>query len=306
VFDELRFFAALEMTGSVEIAMTERITEVPPLPPRAKDAHKGNFGRVLVVGGSRGMIGAPALAANAALRSGAGLVRLAVPASVQLTVASLAPCATSVPLAEDERGCISRAALNAILDALDQSDCLALGPGLGRSGDLQAIVAQVVDQGQLPMVIDADGLNNLADMANTAPQLSDGIVLTPHPGEMKRLWSAYLREELPPERTAQAQKLAARTGAIVVLKGAGTVVADSRRSYVNTTGNPGMATGGTGDVLTGVIAALLGQGLAPFDAAVLGVFVHGLAGDLAAQDLTQVGLIATDLIEWLTRAWARV
>ena len=308
--------------------MIQQITEIPKLVARKSDAHKGQFGRVLVIGGSRGMIGAPALAANAAFRSGAGLVRLATPRQIQLATASLAPCATSMALAEDENGNISRSALNEILKAFEDNDSVALGPGMGQSNELQAVVEKVVRECTKPLVVDADGLNNLAAVlagaGNAQPRAAvprennsasvskfsfpDKTVLTPHPGEMKRLWQACFREELPSERTEQAEKLARQLGVVVALKGEGTVVTDGERTYINETGNPGMATGGSGDVLTGIIAALLarqeeaGQLSAP-EAAVLGVFIHGRAGDLAAAVMGEEALTASDLVDLLPEAW---
>ena len=279
------------------------------MPPRADDAHKGQFGRVLIVGGSRGMIGAPALTANAALRSGAGLVRMAVPESVQLTTAGLTPCAISIPLAEDEKRLISKGAIHDILNALDENDSLAFGPGLGQSSDLQLIVEAIVKQYKKPLIIDADGLNNLTAIVGEDLQLTANTILTPHPGEMARLWRAWFREEQPGDRIEQAEKLAQRCGAVVVLKGAGTIVADGKRTYVNETGNPGMATGGSGDVLTGCIAALTANKAAGFDAltaAISGVYVHGRAGDLAAAAMTETALIATDIIDFLSDAWMSV
>ncbi len=289
--------------------MSKRITEIPKLPPRADDAHKGRFGRVLIVGGSRGMVGAPALTANAALRSGAGLVRIAVPESVQLTTAGLTPCATSIPLAEDEKGLISKSATHDILNAMDESDSLALGPGLAQSSDLQLIVEAIVKQYKKPLIIDADGLNNLTAIVGEDLQLTANTILTPHPGEMARLWRAWFREEQPGDRTEQAEKLSQRCGAVVVLKGSGTVVTDGKRTYVNETGNPGLATGGSGDVLTGCIAALTANKEAGFDAltaAISGVYIHGRAGDLAAAVLTETALTATDIIEFLSDAWGSV
>ena len=257
------------------------------------------------------MIGAPALAANAAFRSGAGLVRLAAPQQIQLATATLAPCATSIALADEKNGNISRSALNEILKALEDNDSVALGPGLGQSNELQAVVEKIVSECTKPLVVDADGLNNLASVlagAGDPLKFSDKTVLTPHPGEMKRLWQASFREELPSERTEQAEQLARRLGVVVALKGEGTVVTDGERTYINDTGNPGMATGGSGDVLTGIIAALLarqeGAGqLSVLEAAILGVFVHGRAGDLAAAVMGEEALTASDLVDLLPEAW---
>lgn len=284
--------------------MTERIDHIPRLPLRKPHAHKGDFGRVLIIGGSRGMVGAPALAANAAFRCGAGLVRIAVPEGIWQTVAGLAPCATVIPLVEDAQGKISHGAWADILTAVEQHDVVAIGPGMAQSSDLQQVLSQVITATKVPLVIDADGLNNLAAMGAHGPTLRRQIVLTPHPGEMKRLWSAWQRVGLPEDRQPQAEILATQCGAVLVLKGAGTVVTDGSKTYINQTGNPGMATGGSGDVLTGCIASIMGQGLDSLDAGVLGVYIHGKAGDLAAHEKTQVSLMASDLVEFLPAAWA--
>ena len=252
------------------------------------------------------MIGAPSLAANAALRSGAGLVRVAAPGSIQLSVAVLTPCATTIPLAEDGQGMISREAINDIVGALADNDSLAVGCGMGQSVEIQEVMKQIIANCDKPMVIDADGLNNLAAVGGASLQLTANTVLTPHPGEMERMWKGYFREEMPAERVKQAELMAKRSGAVVALKGAGTVISDGESTYVNETGNPGMATGGTGDVLTGIIAALLGRKEGALDAlnsAILGVYVHGRAGDIAASVMGETGLMASDLIDFLGEAW---
>jgi len=209
-------------------------------------------------------------------------------------------------LAEDEKGRIGRAAVREILGAVEDNDSVALGPGMGQSVELQEVMKEVVGQCRKPMVIDADGLNNLAGLLGGGMQLPENTVLTPHPGEMKRLWRGYFREEMPIDRQEQAEKLAQRCGAVVALKGAGTVVTDGTRTYVNDTGNPGMATGGMGDVLTGMIGALLANRadkLSALNAAILGVYVHGRAGDQAAAVQGEVALMASDLLDWLGDAW---
>ena len=275
----------------------EQYKTIPALPARAVDAHKGNFGRALIVGGSQGMIGAPALAANAALRSGAGLVTVAVPAAIQQTVAGLCPCATSLALAEQSADLLAPG-----------HDVLAVGCGMGRGRYQQRLIEEVLRLDGTPVVLDADGLNNLAALGDWPAQRSaesGALILTPHPGEIRRL-QAGLDLDGDADRTDQAVALARRTGAIVVLKGAGTVATDGQQVYVNQTGNPGLASGGTGDVLTGVIAALLGQGLDALQAAALGVHVHGLAGDRAAEQLGQVSLIATDVIDHLPGAFTQL
>jgi len=281
------------------------IETIPKLKPRAADAHKGDFGKVLIIAGSFGMSGAAALAGRAALRAGAGLVRVATPKSVLPIVASIEPSFTTIALAEDNCGRISEKATNIILNAVSENDTVAFGPGVGVSGALQAILQTLIQQKDLRLLIDADGLNNLTALRGWPGKLKARLILTPHPGEMKRLWSGLFREPLPAERQEQAGQLAQRTETIIALKGAGTVVTDGKKIYVNKTGNPGMATAGSGDVLTGVIAALMGQGLSDFDAAVLGVYIHGLAGDIAAEKVGQVSLIATDIINSLGDAFMK-
>lgn len=281
------------------------VNDIPKLKPRKPDAHKGDFGRVCIIGGCIGMSGAPALAGRAALRAGAGLVRIAVPESILPIVASIEPSYTTIPLPEDSAGKIAAKAINTILEAVGENDCLAFGPGIGTSGALRSILEALIEQEKLRLLIDADGLNNLSGIKDWPDKLKANLVLTPHPGEMKRLWAGLFREQLPPDRRDQAGKLANHTKTIVVLKGAGTVVSDGQKVYVNKTGNPGMATAGSGDCLTGVITALIGQGMSNFDAAVLGVYIHGSAGDIAAEKYGQVSLMATDIIDSLPNAFLK-
>jgi len=281
------------------------IRTIPKLKRRAKDAHKGTFGKVCIVAGSEGMSGAAALAGRAALRGGAGLVRVAVPKSVLPIVASIEPSFTTIGLVEDSSGRISTKAINTILNAAGENDCLAFGPGVGTGNALRLVLQALLGQEGLRLLIDADGLNNLAGIKNWHSKTKAELLLTPHPGEMKRLWSSLFREPLPSDRRQQAGHLARQTDTVVALKGAGTVITDGRKAYINKTGNPGMATAGSGDVLTGVIAALMAQGLSNFDAAVLGVYIHGLAGDIAAKKTGPVSLIATDIIQALGDAFMK-
>ncbi len=283
----------------------EIVQSIPRLPPRATDSHKGTFGRVFVVAGSIGMTGAAALVGRAALRAGAGLVRVATAKSALPIVAAIEPSYTTLPLPEDTAGRVSSKAIHAILNAAEENDMLAIGPGLGQSTGLRSVVEALVEQEGLRLLIDGDGLNNLSKLAGWPKKRKADLILTPHPGEMKRLWSGLFREDMPQDRQETATRVAQITGAVVALKGAGTVVTDGTRLYVNTTGNPGMATAGSGDVLTGVTAALAGQGLSSFDATVLGVYTHGLAGDIAAARLGQVSLIATDIVDALPEAFQR-
>lgn len=284
----------------------QEINTIPKLKPRAIDAHKGDFGKVCIIAGSTGMSGAAALAGKAALRAGSGLVRVATPKSVLPIVASIEPSFTTIALPEDSHGRISTKAINPVLEAAGDNDCLAFGPGIGISGSLHPLLEALLEQDKLRLVIDADGLNNLAGIKNWPAKLKASLILTPHPGEMKRLWSALLRDPLPSDRQKQAVKLAQHTKTVVTLKGAGTIVTDGKKVYINKTGNPGMATAGSGDVLTGIITALAGQGFNNFDAAVLGVYIHGLAGDVAAEKLGQISLMATDIIDALPEAFKRI
>ena len=285
----------------------QRISSLPPLPTRATDAHKGDFGRVLVVGGSGGMVGAVALAANGALRGGAGLVTFAAPEAIQQTIAALCPCATSVALDGDASGMLSPAGAQQAMEVAAGADVLAIGPGLGVGQGPQELVAAALGQDK-PTVLDADGLNNLTRIEDWPEQVRCRLVLTPHPGEFSRL-TGLPAKDIQSDRGAAAVGAARRWAgnagpAVWVLKGAGTVVTDGLRLYVNDTGNPGMATGGSGDVLTGLIAALIGQGMTCFDAACLGAWAHGRAGDLAAEELGQASVIATDILEALPEALA--
>jgi len=281
------------------------VSDIPKLKPRAVDGHKGDYGKVCIIAGSVGMSGAAALAGRAALRAGAGLVRVATPKSILPIVATIEPSFTTIALPEDSAGRISAKAIHAVLEAIRQNDAVAFGPGIGISGALRSILERLLDQQNLRLVIDADGLNNLSGIKNWPARLKAKPILTPHPGEMRRLWSGLFREQLPAEKPQQALQLAERTKTVVVLKGAGTVVTDGEKVYINKTGNPGMATAGSGDVLTGVITALLGQGLSDFDAAVLGVYIHGLAGDIAAEKIGRISLIATDISQALADAFMR-
>ena len=279
------------------------VNTVPQLPARPVNSHKGDFGRVLVVAGSLGMSGAAGLAGKAALRSGAGLVRIAAPTGILPIIASYEPAYTTIPLPQDQAGRIDASALPVLLRAAAASDVIALGPGLSTSRALRSIAGQLIALLQQRIVIDADGLNNLARCSNWPDTAKAQLILTPHPGEMKRLWASVSRHAMPENRSDLALEFAQQTGTTLVLKGAQSVVTNGQALYVNDTGNPGMATGGSGDVLTGVVAALIAQGLSNLDAAILGTHVHGLAGDIAARSLGQISLMAGDLIDALPRAF---
>jgi ADP-dependent NAD(P)H-hydrate dehydratase len=283
----------------------EFVTVLPVIPTRAVESNKGSYGKVLVVAGSRGMSGAAVLCASAALRGGAGLVRLAVPSELLPIVASANPCYLTAPLPQDERGLFEAAAEAEILSLASASDVLAFGPGIGRSPALDSLVAALVARTAVPTVLDADALNAFQQYPERLHGGRAPLILTPHPGEFARLL-AVDTATVQADREELAARFARDHAVILVLKGHATVVTDGRRIYCNSTGNPGMATGGTGDVLTGLVAALLAQRLEPFAAAQLGVYVHGLAGDLARDELGEVSLIASDLLHYLPRAFCQL
>lgn len=309
--------------------MKSKRESLPKLPRRTRDAHKGDFGRVLVIGGSRGMVGAPALVANAALRSGAGLATVACPEAIQLAVAGLCPCATSLPMAEDSVGRIDFGAAvrelrrEGLVGAKSGATVAAIGPGLGRGSsrsdtNLTQLMELLAASG-VPLVIDADGLNALPVIPLVVGRVSRSrgriprlgrAVLTPHPGEMARLTGLTTQAVQSDRRGAatRLQKALSRGGAeiVIVLKGAGTIIAGSDRVSINATGNPGMATGGSGDVLTGIIAGLIAQGMDLFDAARLAAHIHGHAGDLAAEALGEISLIATGILSHLPDAFRQL
>ena len=287
-----------------------KVTAVPPLPQRKRDSNKGDFGRVLVVGGSRGMAGAPTLAARAAYRSGAGLVRVVVPRGIWDIVATkLDECMTDgVP--ETGTGSFSAAGFPLLARHCEWANVTVIGPGVSQERRTAALIRKLVAGIDAAIVLDADGLNAFQGddlrKLKTAREKKPAraLILTPHPGEMGRLLKCSAAD-VQEDRLQALQECCENTGAVVVLKGADTLVSDGRRVYVNATGNPGMATGGTGDVLSGIVAALLGQKMEPFEAACLGVYLHGLAGDLGARRLGVWSLIAGDLIDELPNAFLK-
>jgi NAD(P)H-hydrate epimerase len=247
------------------------------------------------------MTGAVALAGMAALRGGAGLVRLAVADACLDVVAGIEPSYMTSPLPADRAGRIAYRALDRIVALAARATAVGCGPGLGRSLGLTALVARLYQHLAQPMVVDADALNALATRPEILARPGGPRILTPHPGEFARLLGV---DGVPADqRRSRGVEFAARCGLVLVLKGHRTLITDGRCEAINSTGNPGMATGGTGDVLTGLITALICQHLSPFDAARLGVYLHGLAGDLAAEALGQESLIASDLIRYLPAAF---
>ncbi len=282
----------------------QTITNVPQVRKRSDDSHKGDYGHVLVIAGSRGMSGAAALAGLAALRSGAGLVRVACPHEVQQSVACVEPSYMTWPLPQTSRGAVDgSAAWYELQPLVEESTVIAAGPGLGRDQGVNDLMSEILRHTNKPLVLDADALNAFAPLATHGAVLKHHpatIIVTPHPGEAARLLG-ITTEEVQKDRLGAAVKIRSYLPAnsVVVLKGYGTVVTDGEQGYLNLSGNPGMATGGAGDVLTGILAAFLGQGYSPFDTCVLGTYVHGLAGDIARDANGVTALIAGDIVDSL-------
>jgi NAD(P)H-hydrate epimerase len=276
------------------------------LGPRKRDAHKGNFGHLLVVAGSLGKAGAAVMTARAALRAGTGLVSVAAPNSLVPIIQQSLSEAMCIPAAESIDGTIGIGAEAELTRASAGMTACAIGPGLSTHAETTLTVRNLVPALAVPLVIDADGLNALAGSLDALKQARGPVIVTPHPGEMARLLGVS-SAEVQQDRIGNASSFARKHRVTVVLKGAGTVVASpDGRVFINSTGNPGMATGGTGDALTGVIGSLLAQGYPAQQAACLGVFLHGAAGDLAAGEKGEQGMIAGDLIEKIPEAFRQV
>lgn len=265
------------------------------LPDRDKDAHKGDFGKILLLCGSRGYTGAAALSALGALRSGAGLVFLGVPESIYAIEAIKLTEPIVFPL-PDEGGILSCDAAQPILQRLKDVDGVLIGPGLGRSEGAAHVVSTVLREFHGPVVVDADGINALASHMDILRERHHPTILTPHAGEFRRLGG-----EIGIDRIAAAVSFAKDYGCILLLKGHETVITDGENCFVNPTGNPGMAVGGSGDVLAGIIVSLIGQGIDPLQAAACGAYLHGAAGDICAEKLGQYGMLPSDMLEVLPR-----
>ena len=276
------------------------------LPARALTSHKGDYGHALIVAGSVGKSGAAILAARAAVRAGTGLVTVATPEPVTQTVDLGSLESMTLPLEMNSNGGLGESSLQAILIALEGKQTLAVGPGLGTDPTTIQVVRSLVERAEVPLVLDADGLNAFAGRIEELANSEGERVLTPHPGELARLLQVGV-DDVQGDRLASAASAAALTRSVVVLKGHQTLIADpGGLIFVNPTGNPGLATGGSGDVLTGVITGFLSQGLQPLQAACLGVFIHGLAGDRVAAERGQEVLIASDLLDELSPALMQV
>ena len=267
------------------------------LPRRDRNAHKGDFGRVLIVAGSVGYTGAPVLAANAALRTGAGLIFVGVPEMVYPIVAHKLDEPMVFPLNCDESGRLNTRAVPQLIERLQSCDAVLLGPGLGRSPAILDVTAAVLQHAACPVILDADGINALEGNIDVVQTAACPVILTPHDGEFRRLGG----DSSSANRYHSAKELALALGCTVLLKGHRTIITDGKACYLNATGNPGMATGGSGDVLGGVLLALLGQGLDPLRAAAAAAWLHGAAGDFCAEYLGEYGMTPTDMIENLPK-----
>jgi hydroxyethylthiazole kinase-like uncharacterized protein yjeF len=276
------------------------------LPRRSPDSHKGRFGRVLIVAGARGFVGAAVLAARGAIRAGAGLVTLGLPASLAVVPAASLPEAMTLPLAETSAGSLGAEACDEIAEAASAATSVAVGPGLTTHPEVISLVRRLLPRLETPIVVDADGLNALAGEATRLRDVPGPVVITPHPGEMARLLGQTVAD-VQRDRPATARDAARALGVVTLLKGARTIVAaPDGRALIVPTGNAAMATGGMGDVLTGALAALLGQHIAPLEAAACAAYLHGLAGDLAAARCGELGLLAHEVADQIPRALARV
>lgn len=265
------------------------------LPDRPNDSHKGTFGKILLLCGSRGFTGAAALAAMGALRSGAGLTYLAVPESIYEIEAVKLTEPVIFPV-DDDNGTYSISGLPQIEDLLTGKDAVLVGPGIGRSDGATAVVRTVLESFSGPVVVDADGINVLSAHKDILRGRTSPTILTPHDGEFQRFGG-----NLTEDRIRSAAEMATQYSCVVLLKGCRTIITDGMRCYCNHTGNPGMATGGSGDVLSGIIVSLLGQGLPPLEAAACGAWLHGAAGDLCAKEIGQYGMLPSDMVNVLPR-----
>ena len=265
------------------------------LPNRKAESHKGDYGKILLLCGSRGYTGAAALAAMGALRCGAGLVYLGVPESIYAIEASklLEPVVLPLP---DKNGVLSAQSVDMIMQMLPDMDAVLLGPGLGKGDGIFTVIKTVLEQFQKPVVVDADGINVLAGHIDLLRGRTAPTTLTPHMGEFRRLIGQACED-----RVAESIAFAADNNVILLLKGHRTVITDGTVCYVNNTGNPGMAVGGSGDVLAGIIVALLGQGIDPLEAAACGAWLHGAAGDICEKEIGQYGMLPSDILRVLPR-----
>lgn len=280
--------------------MTEEIpSDIPELRDRPPASHKGDYGRLVILAGSRGMAGASVLVSRSALRSGCGLVYTAVPEGIYEVVAGQLTCPLVHGLPDDQAGYMTPESIPELHSWIEKADAVAIGPGMGTASSTGKALELVLEMVETPSVLDADALNIISQNKDLMEEMPDHSVFTPHPGEFSRLTDRPI-DEIQENRTSMARAYTSEHQITLVLKGHETVVATPGGDvFVNPSGNSGMATGGTGDVLTGMIGSFLAQGYEPGDAAVLGVYLHGLSGDFAVEQRTPESLVATDLIDSL-------
>ena len=310
--EDIGFPEELLKSDSIKIETIEKQDASMLLPERAKHSYKGDYGHVLIVAGSRGKTGAALMAAKACLRSGAGMVTIGVPETLVDIFQQRVTEEMVLPLNDTGRGTLSVKASETIIDFLAQkADVLAIGPGIACDADITDLMMRILETVTVPMVLDADAINSISGRTEILKDAKAPVILTPHVGEMARLLSRNseankkLIAQIEKDKIRTAVSFSNETGTYLLLKGAPTIISEpDGRVFINTTGNPGMSTAGSGDVLTGIIAAFLGQGLNPMDASVLGTYIHGLAGDIAATEKGMHSMIATDIIERLPEAFA--
>ncbi|MBI5665755.1 MAG: NAD(P)H-hydrate dehydratase [Nitrospirae bacterium] len=318
--EEIGFPRTLLASERIRINLVQKEDARSLIPVRPKYSHKGTYGHVLIVAGSRGKTGAALMAAKACLRAGAGLVTIGVPETLVNSFQSRVTEEMLLPLPDKGNGTLSIDAAGPVLDFLKKGvKVLAIGPGLSADKEISKLAGILIRESGSPIVIDADGLNAISDQTSALRKSSAPVILTPHPGEMARLLrkgpagsqrsdaASGLREAIEKDRINTALDFARKTKTFLVLKGAPTITATPQgEAFINTTGNPGMATAGTGDVLTGMISAFLAQGMSPANASILGVYLHGLAGDIVAGKKGQRSLIASDIISSLPMAFRSI
>ena len=273
---------------------------------RERSSHKGDFGHVFILAGSQRYMGAACLCSQSAMRSGAGLVTLGVPRGLHSVASLKLTEVMALPLAQTSQYTLAEKSFAAIKVFLKKADCLLIGPGLSRNPATQRLIRRVLAVCDKPVCLDADAIIALAGHLGILKKLKNISVLTPHPGEMAQLLGISV-EDVQKNRKKVAKDFALSYNTVLVLKGHQTIVASPEgKAYINNTGNPGMATAGSGDVLAGMLAAFLGQGMPAYQAACSAVYIHGLAGDMAASDKTETSLIASDIIEYLPKAFKRI
>jgi len=287
---------------NVKINLIEERDAARILPKRKPDTHKGTYGHLAVIAGSKGKGGAAALASISALRAGAGLVTLALPECLNISFEAGVPEVMTLPLPDTKDGTIDKSAFDILINFLDGKSAVLIGPGITTNLSTSSLIKNFIKKVKCPMLIDADALNVIADTMELLKNRTSPVIITPHPGEMARMLNTTSKE-IQTNRIESSRKLSVEYGIYVILKGARSIVTTPEGEiYINPTGNPGMATAGTGDILSGIVAGFLSQGLSAKDSSILGVYLHGMAGDIAAANLTQTALIASDLLKTFPEA----